>query len=379
MKRLVAFFLVMSICLSLCGCNTGEKQNTIDNNHVEPVPDTTELNNDNVIAFEPPIVVAEDEYVRVELLKFYQDYYLYGGAGSAVKADPSWEGATLEKFMVLKFYNKCDHELSISITDIYLGNDGASYYLLDANVSPDAGKNITRTYMVRTGEKEAVKSMEELYSCEGEFFITHEYEDGTKKNPHTLKFSIPNALGKGYEDSQMYNHSEAWRQFHEYLQMRGPVTVITKKTKTGHNQVTIEATADTIHIIQEGENTAVSGKATAHAENSLCFDLSANVKCVNVRIKYQVEGSDEHGYKEQSSNPEFSWDIQSYRSGDPIVLTVDYKYVDEKGNSLKEDGSKLQLALTQALIEVTDVLHQTLEESGLDITMADMGFISYTR
>ena len=374
MKKSLVFLLILSICLSLYGCSAGEKKT--NNNHVEFSSAPTGLN--NVIAFETPVVIAEDEYIRVELLKFYQDYYLYGAAGS-IKADPSWEGATLEKFMVLKLYNKCDHELSVSIADIYLGNDGASYYLLDANVSPDAGKNITRTYMVRTGEKEAVKSMEELYSCEGEFFIIHNYEDGTQKNPHTLKFSIPSALGKGNEDSQMHDHSEAWRQFHEYLQMRGPVTVITKKTQTGHNQVTIEAAADTIHIIQEGENTSVSGAVTAHAENSMRFDLPANAKFVDVQINYRVEGSDEHGYREQSSNPEFSWDIQGYHSGDPIVLTVDYKYVDEKGNSLKEDGSKLQLAPTQALIEVTDVLHQTLEESGLDITMADIGFVSYAR
>ena len=57
------------------------------------------------------------EYVRVELVKFYEEYYIwsdFGGAhGTPEKISPSVEGANLEKIVVFKFYNKCDHKVRL--------------------------------------------------------------------------------------------------------------------------------------------------------------------------------------------------------------------------------------------------------------------------
>lgn len=200
MKRIITGFLILSICLSLCGCHSGGNQKETDSNHAVCAPEAGKQSNKEEIVFETPVVVAEDEYVRVELLKFYQEYYIwsdFGGAyGTPEKVSPSTEGANLEKLVVFKFYNKCDHKLRLYMDNIYLGNDGALLYLMAAKVNPDAGKNVTAPYLIRTGEQETLQSMEDLYSFEGEFLIKHEYEDGTQKNSHRLKFSIPAALGK---------------------------------------------------------------------------------------------------------------------------------------------------------------------------------------
>lgn len=193
MKKILAIVLCLSICVSLCACG----KNKVDPNHLDCEPERAEQSN-NEIVFDAPVIVAEDEYVRVELVKFYEEYYIwrdFGGAhGTPEKADRSMEGANLEKIVVFKFYNKCDHKVRLYMDDIYLGDDGASLYLLAAKVNPAAGKNITAPYLIRTGEKETLQSMEDLYSFEGEFLVKHEYEEGIEKNPYKLKFSIPAAL-----------------------------------------------------------------------------------------------------------------------------------------------------------------------------------------
>lgn len=373
MKRAISLVLVLIMCLTLCAC--GKTQESRENNSVHSVSETNEQSDDNVIEFDSSIVVAEDEFIRVELLKFYQDYYIWDDFGTPIKVSQSTEGARLEKFVTLKFYNKCDHKLRLYMDDIYLGNDGASLYLMAAKVNPDAGKNITASYLIRTGEKETLNSMEELHLFEGEFLITHEYGDGTQKNPHKLKFSIPKALDGGNENElSISDNSDAWLQFWDYLQEHGPVTVVTKKTDTGHNQVTITATADAIQIKQEGENATVSGKVTAHAINSMSFDLPANAQNVTAQIEYWVGGTDENGTPQvQSSSPQFSWDIQNYRSGDKVSVDAEYTWVDGNDQSTK----KGYILATGALVEVTDVLSQALAESGLNICMADLGFTNF--
>lgn len=196
MKKLTALFLGLSICLCLWGCN--QTMPAIED-HFHSTPETTQQSKDDVIMFDTPVVVAEDEYVKVELLKFYQDSYIwrdFGGAhGTPEKVSSSTDGAAMEKIIVFKVYNKCDHDLELSMNDIYLGNDGASLYLLAANVAPDAGKNVTAPYLIRTGEMETLESMDALYSFEGEFLIWHLDQDGCKQNFHNLAFSVAAAFG----------------------------------------------------------------------------------------------------------------------------------------------------------------------------------------
>ena len=82
MKKILSLALALAMCLSLCACGTGNTctcdcAQCTDCEKKTQIADVTNADdasaaekNDNVIEFETPVVVAEDEYLRVELVKF---------------------------------------------------------------------------------------------------------------------------------------------------------------------------------------------------------------------------------------------------------------------------------------------------------------------
>lgn len=220
MKKVMALILVLTICLSLCACGQSntctcdcaqcaqceKKTQNIeitDASHTDGTSEEAEQN-ENVIEFESPIVVAENEYVRIEVIRFYQEYRSWKGSYPNT-ADSTVEDAALEKFLVFKYCNKSDQALVVQMDDMYLGSDGASYHSISSpSVEIAEGKNNLGTFLVRTGEKETLKSMEELYYLDGQFYVWSKGEDGVLRNQHNLKFSIPNGMntGSGNSDSE---------------------------------------------------------------------------------------------------------------------------------------------------------------------------------
>lgn len=215
MKKIVSLVLVLAICLSLCACGKSDTcpydcdqcaeyekktQNTeiANTSHADVVSEEAEQN-ENVIEFETPIVVAEDENLRVELVQFYQDYYLCKEGYQPRKVEVSAEGASLETLVVFKFYNKCNHELAIRLNDVYLGDNGASGYHEDGSgyLEPAAEKSVLGRFLIRSGEHKALNSVEELYSLDGEFYVYHKYEDGVLREQYEFQFSIPNGMKSG--------------------------------------------------------------------------------------------------------------------------------------------------------------------------------------
>lgn len=214
MKKIVSLVLVLAICLSLCACGKSdvcpydcdqcaeyEKKTQIADSADSGDASVAEKN-DNVIEFETPIVIAEDENLRVDVVKFYQEYRYWEENGYPNNANSTTEGATLEKFVVFKFINKTDHTLSVRLSDIYLGSDGADYYAIgSSSTEVAAGKNVLGDFLIRTGEKKSLNSMEDLYSLDGDFYIYHKGEDGVLRNGYELDFSIPNGMNIGSTES----------------------------------------------------------------------------------------------------------------------------------------------------------------------------------
>lgn len=213
MKKGISLILAAIMCLSLCSCGKSDacscdcaqcaqcenKTHTTEAADISPVdnvPEAAEQNN-NVIEFETPIVVAEDEYLRVELVKFYEEYRLWK-QGYPYSADATTEGAILEKIVVFKICNKTDHTLSVAMSDAYLGNDGAKIFNIGSGYADDvaAGKNILKDFLILTAEEETLKSIEELYSLDGDFTVWHKGEDGVLRKNYELKFSIPNGMNE---------------------------------------------------------------------------------------------------------------------------------------------------------------------------------------
>lgn len=212
MKKRISLVLAVVMCLSLCACGQGDdcacdcpqcaqcERKTQDTtiattNDPKDVAGVVEQNN-NVIKFETPIVVAENEYLRVELAKFYEEYRIWK-KGYPSTADETAEGATLEKIVTFKFYNKTDHTLSISMSEAYLGTEGANIFNIGSSSEyVAAGKSILKDFLIQTGEKETLESMEELYSLDGNFKASYVDDDWVThlKGSDNLNFSIPNGM-----------------------------------------------------------------------------------------------------------------------------------------------------------------------------------------
>lgn len=393
MKKILSLVLALVICLSLCACGKSDgcscdcaqcadcekktqSAEIADASHTNDVPEAAEQN-DNVIEFETPIVVAEDNNLRVEVVKFYQEHVIWTehGQPSPKKADSTTEGATLEKFVVFKLCNKTNHALTTYLNDTYLGSDGADFFDMDgaSRIDTAAGKNVLRTFLIQTGANTSLASMEELYSLDGDFSIFHKGEDGVMRNNYRLKFSIPNGMPTSSAPPVSKN-PDAWNQFRDYLKARGPVTVVTNN-EYGQTQITIEENAGTIQISRMGEGTINSGKVYFYGLYSTRFELPANAKTVHVQEGFLEEGTDEHGNRrEKSGKPSHTWDIQNYHIGDEVSFPMDYTDLDPNGNYIQKTGT---LTVTDAYANIVDTLSQTLAESGLGITMADIGFINY--
>ena len=212
MRKAISLILAVILCLGLCACAAGDactcdcaqcadcekKTQIADVTHADNALAAADQN-DNVIKFETPIVVAEDENLRVEAVKFYQDYRTFDVHGYPSNADASTEGATLEKYVVFNYCNKTDHALRIELNEIYLGSNSAFsvYARISDNVA--AGKKFLREHIIQTGEKETVKSMEELYSLDGDFYVWHVGDDDVSRDRYRLKFSIPGGMNASSE------------------------------------------------------------------------------------------------------------------------------------------------------------------------------------
>ena len=386
MKKILSLALALAMCLSLCACGTGNTctcdcAQCADCEKKTQIADVTNADdasaaekNDNVIEFETPIVVAEDENLRVEVVKFYEEYRLWK-KGYPYNADAATEGATLEKLVMFKLCNKTDHTLTTYLNDTYLGSEGADFFDIDgaSRIDTAAGKNVLRTFLIQTGANTALESMEDLYSLDGDFSIFHKGEDGVMRNNYRLKFSIPNGMTASNE-APVSGNSEAWKQFRDYLKEQGPVTVITDTTY-GPIKTTIEENAGLIQICRMSDGTVTSGKVRVHVRDATHFDLPANATVVNVHDELLEEGTDENGNRrEKAGSTSHTWDIQNYRYGDDISFEMPYSELDSNGNYIQKTGI---LTATKAYADIADVLSQTLAESGLGVTMADLGFANY--
>lgn len=216
MKKAISLILVFVMCLSLCACGQSnvctcdcpqcaqceKKTENTELADADPMNNASEdaTLNKNVIAFETPIVVAEDENMRVEAVKFYQDYRTLSVHGYPSNADATTEGATLEKYVVFNFCNKTDHGLRIQLDEIYLGSDSAFSATGYQSEEVAAGKNVLREYIIQTGGKETLQSLEELYSLDGDFYVWYVDDNDVGRDRYSLKFSIPNGMSGGNAD-----------------------------------------------------------------------------------------------------------------------------------------------------------------------------------
>ena len=171
-----------------------------------------------------------------------------------------------------------------------------------------------------------------------------------------------------------------WERFRAYLQEKGDAVVETDRSTSGKylvSQVVIKGKEDKIQIVYKCESIVTLTNASAGANQIAKVDFPEGSRNVQVEIQYEVTGREGGHTRTQSCDTTYTWNIEAYEEGDEIKFTADYTDVDENGKSLKQEGTMLSFDATRGFGDITDALRKVLAESGLGITMADLGFVNY--
>lgn len=345
MKKVLSLLMVLVLLVSFGACSAEKDPQALS----DPAESGTLATEDQTEAEELPQLVVED----FEVTRYDKD----------------------ELKFKIKFRNISDVDLETFsfLYQILDANGDILYYLNCGGSSVDAGQAIW------SGP----------WSSTGSIPVADVAAVAIKSSPHLPKnaiaekktFAIPSGRPIGSDDKTSDN-TESVAQFRDYLEKSGVITVVTEETNTSNteakHQVSLEATADGIQVSYEDEVTTLSGKTSAYGRSLLQFTITPNVEQVNTQLVYFLGGDDGNGHRDiQSVTTTYDLDIYNYRSGKEITVNADYTRVDENGNSIKKDGTQMELVLTNPCTDATKVLSQVLRESALNITMADLGFANY--
>lgn len=191
MKKILSVILMLALLLSLCACGSNAESNVdskVDGNTEAKAETSTATKNDDLIEFEEPILVWEDNNIKIELVSFYQEHLNWVGG----------EPAT-EKGITLRYYNKTNYGVVIQLQEAYLGVDAVQILNMDGSETPAAGKATTRNYLFQniTGSSiSALESMDDLYQLDGRFWvgIKHDPNSSMVNDSYDVNFSLPSIM-----------------------------------------------------------------------------------------------------------------------------------------------------------------------------------------
>ncbi len=185
-KSILVILLAMILCLTACGSNTTTE--SILQTTVAETP-LTEANNKDVIELDEPLVVADNEYFKLEILRFKREHEGYHiiGVGSWSQGD----GAV--HYVDVRFYNKSEFPYQFG-GDFYIADESVWYCPFmgkNGNFAPAPGKNALMEIGIYRwdGSKELPIELDELYQLNGTIFIF-----GNDISRTEFSFSIPNAM-----------------------------------------------------------------------------------------------------------------------------------------------------------------------------------------
>lgn len=197
MKKGMSLVLALVMCLSLCACGQSDACNcdcpqcaqcekkTHSHETVNVIMDSSETtveqdNNGNKIVFPEPVLMAEDNTVRIELVSFIQE-------------ESPWKD--IGKYVALEFTNYADYEVGVWLENLAVNNESA-----DASYRGGEKPNIlpgeTTTYFIeiRDAFNNALDSLDQLYTLKGRFKVLRRTGTNSYADAYEIPFSIPNAL-----------------------------------------------------------------------------------------------------------------------------------------------------------------------------------------
>ena len=190
MKKLLCLLLALTVCLSLCACgNTTEKEAETEETPNEVTPEQTTAEEYKTIEFEEPVVVWEDENIRVELICFFEEPFYW------TPGDP-----VIEKGATFRLINKSDVEVIVRLLEAYVGMDAVQLVQSAGGDTPAPQKAMTVNYIFQkfVGSNTApLESLEDLYQLDGYFYVALKEKPGENVITQTyeVQFSLPELIG----------------------------------------------------------------------------------------------------------------------------------------------------------------------------------------
>lgn len=137
-----------------------------------------ELPTDNRIDFSEPILLFENETVRLEASAFYQE----------MRKD--WDTpAEYKEFITLKFHNKADYEMMFFPDQFYIGDEKVKWGYVEGTPDVLPGKAANYSFRIQKETDEPLDTLEDLYQLEGRFEMFR-YENNRLSDKDYLSFSI---------------------------------------------------------------------------------------------------------------------------------------------------------------------------------------------
>lgn len=119
-----------------------------------------DLLSDRRIDFAKPILLFEDDNVRLEAVAFYQE----------VQKD--WDSPAAHKeYITVRFHNKADYEIMFFPDQFYLGNEKVQWVYVEGTPDVLPGKVSNYSFLVKNSNNEPLESIEELYQLNGRFEV----------------------------------------------------------------------------------------------------------------------------------------------------------------------------------------------------------------
>lgn len=193
MRKTISLLLLIAMCLSLSACGKSdtcscdcqkcalcEKKNF---SH-----DATETGDSgDKILFPEPLLLAETQDARVELVGFHQKDYTIKGVTST------------RKYIALKICNKADYEIMLDLRNLAVNDEQVNCVYQEPTQNPRVLAGDTTTYYIEIKPvfEDALSSMEDLYQLKGRIIVgkytTMQGYDGFS-SPDKLPFSVLDAM-----------------------------------------------------------------------------------------------------------------------------------------------------------------------------------------
>ena len=176
MKKVISLILALVMCFALCACE--KKTQSDGETATTQIPSETvaEESNENKIEFPEPLLLAEHDHIRVELVDIFENDSVKG------------ENNVAHKFLSLKCSNTADYEISVTLRNLSIDGVtvGCIYYMSEPSLLP--GETTTFFLYIHDGFYNGLDSLEELFKLKGRFYL---YSEGNISEE--IPFSIEDA------------------------------------------------------------------------------------------------------------------------------------------------------------------------------------------